>query len=154
MTNLQRNTIELRVWPFGCGKGRYGFVNALVVEWEVCGSFEPLEAQYCASSALLTLPVELQGAELLSRPSCTRLVPDSISMHLPSPFQRCFGSLFTCTYTATGSNGKYKCYWYIQRRYLPQLYTRRVVESLRGVSVIYDSICEADTRQRQLKIEK
>ena len=46
-TNLQKNTVGLRVRPFGCGKGRYEFLNALAMEWEVSGSFEPLEgAQY------------------------------------------------------------------------------------------------------------
>jgi hypothetical protein len=45
--NLQRNAVGLRVRPFGCGKGRYAVLNALVMGWEVSGSFEPLEgAQY------------------------------------------------------------------------------------------------------------
>ena len=46
-TNLRRNAVGLRVRLFGCGKGRYAFFNALVMEWEVSGLFEPLEgAQY------------------------------------------------------------------------------------------------------------
>jgi hypothetical protein len=42
-TDLQKNAVGLRVVPFGCRKGRYAFLNVLVMEWEVSGSFEPLE---------------------------------------------------------------------------------------------------------------
>jgi hypothetical protein len=34
-TNLQKNAVGLRVRPFDCRKGRYAFLNALVMEWEV-----------------------------------------------------------------------------------------------------------------------
>jgi hypothetical protein len=30
--NLQKNAVGLRVRPFGCGKSRYAFLNALVSE--------------------------------------------------------------------------------------------------------------------------
>jgi hypothetical protein len=32
--NIQRNAVGLRVWLFGCRKGRYAFFNVLVMEWE------------------------------------------------------------------------------------------------------------------------
>jgi hypothetical protein len=83
-TNLQKNAVGLRVWPFGCGKGHYAFLNTLVMEWEVSSLFEPLEgAQYAPPWLYRLYLLNSNGLRCFLGP----FVPDST--RLPSPFQRC-----------------------------------------------------------------
>jgi hypothetical protein len=57
-TNLRKNAVGLSMHPFGCRKGRYAFLNALVMEWEVSSAFELLEGAQYVPPFLLTLSVE------------------------------------------------------------------------------------------------